>query len=200
MMVFPEMRDSFKDEIVGNYQKGIISIDRIKNIAESTIGKVSNFSVLSSLRLMELYDCNMNLKSAIEIANNCPYFDKSSGETNKNLKPHILHKKAEISLKACDPILALTSADEAIDCLESDDKSNANINLLSTAYGLKGLSSLFLGKFTDAEDFLQLSSRWSTAIAIETDPKLDDIETKTRQIISLSNLGYFFWYKSYPLV
>ena len=164
LMIFPEMKESFLLESSHKLKQAIVQIERVKNVLDTSLGKCTDVSAAISLRLIELHSENLDNQEAIDICNSLPYFDPSSGKSNDAMKPFFFHELSEIYLKACDPITALSHADAAVAFLESHDKANSHVNLFSTAYGLKGLASLLIGRCRDAEDFLQLASRWSSAV------------------------------------
>jgi hypothetical protein len=198
LLAFPEMKDVISFEHKGQFNQAVESIKRIRDIATATLGQNSDMSNAAALKLMQLHRLNGDTANAVALGRSAPYYDKKEGVTNAKFKLQILTELSRVFINNCDMTSSLSCAESAIKLLESQDDKSVDISLFSTAYGLKGLSSLFLGKYEEAEDYLQFASRWSNTVSEDLDPVEADIETKSRQLIALSNLSFFHWLSQGP--
>ena len=147
---------------------------------------------------MQMHCLNNEMDEAIKLGKSAPYYDDEQGFTNTLLKPYFLLEMSKMFFLDCDMPSSLSCADAAINVVESDEKGP--VGLFSCAYGLKGISSLYLGKFQDAEDYLQISTRWCQTIEERLDPLFADAEVKTKQLIALSNVAYYHWFRYGPVL
>lgn len=194
LYAFPEMKEATTLEQKGHFAQALGPVERIREIATKTLGKDNDITNAAALKLMQLYRLNGDTEKAVALGRSSPYYNQKLGVTNTKFKLHILHEMSRIFINNCDMTSSLSCTESSIKILESQDKENCDVSLFSAAYGLKGISSLFLGRYQDAEDYLQFASRWSNTTNDELGPVEADIEMKARQLVGLSNLALFHWY------
>jgi len=192
LSIFPEMGEVLALESEGQYKKALPPLRRIADIATSSAGPNTSVSMAAQLKLMQVLSLAGDSEQAIKIAKSAPYYNPKSGTSSSEFKPPFLHELALLYFQSCDMTSSLATADAAVDFLEKHNSSNIDISSFSRAYGMKGITSLYLGRKSEAEDFLQLAARWSTAS--NNEKSIPDALLKSRQLTSVSNLAFMHWY------